>query len=757
MKKKIILSLIITATITSCSVQNRIAGGDKFFSRYQYNDAIYVYEGIKKKDANVLRKLAESYRLTHNSKKAEIYFEELTKMGSANSEDILHYAEVLKNNGKYKEALDKMNEYNSMVAGEKRIQSHLANTDYHTKLMVDNGQFNVKPINNNTYESEFSPMYYGDKVVFVSSKPAYSFTSYNYNWNTKNFLNLYSTVAKDKNNRKSFTKQKHIRVKGKLNRKYHEGPATFTPDGNVMIFTRDTYVKKKNLQNEETRVLELWMSKKDAKGKWDKATPLPFNNLNHSVGHATFSGDGKTMYFVSDMPGGKGGTDIWMAPMNSDGTFGAAINMGDKINTEGNEMFPFMHEKGVMLFSSNGHAGLGGLDVFMTTLKNGKVGKITNLGTSINTSQDDFGMILDKEMKSGYLSSNREGGEGLDDIYSIDVLKPLKFTKLIEGYTKDKKTAEILPGSIVKLYDSSGEVVAEVPSDEKGYYSFEVDPDQDFTLNGAREKYQDGKNTASTKTEEDIVRADLDLEKVPQLSLLCFVSDAKSGEALVGTKIKITDKNTGKVIYDVVTDSEGKWKEGLESKLMNTTLNYDIALQKEGYVGKTVSWKYPIVKEGEIKVHESLDLTLGKIEVGTDIGKLIAINPIYFDLGKYYIRPDAAVELDKIVAIMNQYPSIVIELGSHTDCRSSYSFNEKLSDNRAKSSAAYIVSKGISKDRIYGKGYGEKELLNGCACEGKVKSTCSEEEHQKNRRTVFKIVKLLESGVSDVTKMPGNN
>ena len=474
---------------------------------------------------------------------------------------------------------------------------------------------------------------------------------------------------------------------------------------------------------------------------------MSFNNKEYNVGHGALTPDGRTLYFVSDMPGGEGESDIYYSTRNGDGTWSSPTNAGQNINTEGKEMFPFYHDKGMLFFASDGHAGIGGLDVFMATVSGTTFGTSKNLGSTLNSSMDDFAFILDKEMKTGYVSSNRDGGKGNDDIYAFDLLKPFKLTKRIEGIARERGKGTILPGAVIKLYGADNNVLAEVLADNNGYYSFDVDPDLDFKLTGDLDKYNQGKNTASTKTEEEVVKADLDLDRIPEIGLLCFVSDAKSGVPLEGAHLIFKDKTTGKEFANVFTDKEGYWSKALEQAKINDKLCYDITVSKEGYLDKTLTFNHLIDKEGVIKVHNELDLTLGKIEVGTDIGKLIDINPIYFDLGKYNIRPDAAKELDKIVEVMNKYPSIVIELGAHTDCRSSYTSNEKLSDDRAKSSAAYIVSKGISQERIYGKGYGEKELLNDCKCEGSLKSTCSEEDHQKNRRTVFKIVKMNEVGV----------
>jgi outer membrane protein OmpA-like peptidoglycan-associated protein/tetratricopeptide (TPR) repeat protein len=744
----LVATLSIIILLTNCSVQNRVKTANKAYSNYLYNDAIDGYESInkKKRDNNTLSRLADSYRLAGNSKKAEIYYEQLTQKGGATHIDVLHYAEVLKMNGKYEEALVKMEQYNQAVNGEDRINQHISNKTYYVPLLEDNGQFALKNLKINTTESDFGTSYFQDKVVFVTSRKGLGFTNYEYNWNVKNFLNLYS-FEKHPSDKTKVKKIKSVKIKGGLNKKFHEGPATFSADGSLMIFTRDRYTKSKELNTEGVRVLELWYSEKNAKGKWGKAQPMSFNNKDYNVGHGALSADGKTLYFVSDMPGGFGGSDIYISKRNADNSWGTPVNAGKKINTEGKEMFPFYHEKRILFFASDGHAGLGGLDVFMATANGETFGTAKNLGSPLNGPKDDFAFILDNEMMTGFVSSNREGGKGNDDIYSFDLLKPFKLTKKIEGIAREKGKGTILPGSIIKLYSADKNVVAETIADENGYYAFDVEPDQDFILSGDLEKYNQGNNTASTKTDKEVIQADLDLERIPQIGLVCFVSDAKAGTPIEDAHLVFTDKLTGKVFADVYTDKEGYWKKALEEMHIGDKLSYEIAVSKEGYLEKTLTFYYAITKEGEIKVHEKLDLTLGKIEVGTDIGKLIDIKPIYFDLGKYKIRPDAAKELDKIVEVMNKYPSIVIELGSHTDCRGSYASNEKLSDNRAKSSAAYIVSKGISADRIYGRGYGEKELLNDCKCEGAVKSTCSEEEHQMNRRTVFKIVKMNEQGV----------
>ena len=229
---------------------------------------------------------------------------------------------------------------------------------------------------------------------------------------------------------------------------------------------------------------------------------------------------------------------------------------------------------------------------------------------------------------------------------------------------------------------------------------------------------------------------------MPKIGLIGSIKDNKSGQLLDGVKIKITDKISGEVVFEGTSTANGDFMKDLTKNKLNDQLNYSVTLSKSGYLTKSVDFTHKIDKPGLINLNEKLDVSLGKVEIGADLATLIDIKPIYFDLGKYAIRKDASFELDKIVKVMNEYPTMEIELGSHTDCRSSIASNLKLSDNRAKASAEYIKKRISNPQRIYGKGYGESRLKIDCPCEGTVKSNCSEDEHQKNRRTEFIIIKM---------------
>lgn len=706
--------------------------GDKYYSFYSFDKAIEKYSQADILTVDGNRKLAESYRNINNTAKAEEVYAKYINDKDAIADDYYNYAAVLKTNGKYAEANKWMDKFKQASPNDLRAKNYAANNAQLTNLLKDEGRYKIEHLNINTDQQDFGTAYYNNKIVFASSRGGNKSVKRSYNWNQKPFLDLYVADKSDEQLKDPKNLNKH------LNKKMHEGPASFANEGKMMAFTRNDYSGKS-----KDGVVKLQIFFAELKDdKWTNETAYKLNSSEYSVGHPCLTSDGNTMYFASDMPGGFGGADLYVVKKDANGVWGEAKNLGDKINTEGNEMFPYFEESNEFLFfASNGHLGLGGLDVFITPVKGDGFGKILNMGAPLNTQYDDFSLIIDDKMRKGYFSSNRVGGSGDDDIYAFELMSPFSFGKTIKGLAKEKD-GNILSGALVKLYDDAGKEVGSVTTASDGAYSFTVDADKSFKLNGAKEKYFDGKNTASTAVPEDVIVADVVLEKDPGLSLLAIVTDAGTKQPLDGVNVTITETPAAKPFDSYTTTATGDYHKPLSNNKIGDKLYYTIKLEKAGYLTKTVVFEKIIDKAGEIKIHEALDLSLGKLEVGGDLAKMIDIKPIYFDLGKYNIRKDAAVELEKIVKIMNEYPSMVVELGSHTDCRATAAFNMKLSDNRAKASAEYIKKKISNPERIYGKGYGESKLKNGCACEGAVKSTCTEAEHQENRRTEFIIIKM---------------
>jgi outer membrane protein OmpA-like peptidoglycan-associated protein len=503
-----------------------------------------------------------------------------------------------------------------------------------------------------------------------------------------------------------------------------------------MIFTRNNYKEK---AKDGSVNLQLF-SANFVNEKWTNEHPLPFNDKEYSVGHPSLSPDGKTLFFASNMPGGVGGTDIYKSAKQANGTWSTPENLGEDINTEGNEMFPFYHASGILFFASDGHVGLGGLDIFLAQEKSNGFEEIKNLGAPVNTNKDDFAFIVDKQMKSGYFSSNRDGGKGDDDIYSFNLLRPFSSGKTIKGIAKDKQGTP-LSDSFVKLTDEAGKEIATTTTGNDGSYSFNVDADKIYKLIGSKVNYVNGITNASTKGQEDLVTVDVILEKDSGLSLYGVIKEKGSSIALENVKVKLINSNTG-AEEKMITGPTGEFRKALTENKLNDRVSYKLIMEKEGYLTKTVTYAKLLDKNGQYNILENIDIALDKVTLGADLAKLIEVKPILFDLGKYLIRKDASVELDKIVKVMNENPTMVIALGSHTDCRGTNANNEKLSDERAKASAEYIKERIVHPERISGKGYGESQLKNGCACEGAVKSDCNESQHQENRRTEFIIVKM---------------
>ena len=725
----------------------KLLKADNYFEKLSYSYAKGLYEellGSEVDSPKMKSNLAICYYNTGDLKKSEETFAQMINTEFATREDFFYYAQALKQNGKYAESDLWMEKFNKLAANDASGLSYMNNPSYLEKIEKQGVHFTINNLNCNTPSADFGgyPSTVNNDAYFVSSRRKRVFVQNEWSWNSKRFLDLYkSTIA-------SSSELENVElITKKVNTRFHEGPMCFSPDGKFVYYTRNNISKgskrkdQKGIQN-----LKLYRAKVDSRGNWLNEEVLNFNSKDYSVGHPSITADGKTLYFASDRPGGFGGADLYKVALNADGSYGKPENLGKQFNTEGQEMFPWISNDGHLFFSSNGHIGLGGLDVFvMLPTKDGGFDKLMNVGKPVNGQHDDFAFTMNKDNKTGYFSSNREGGKGDDDIYSYVLTKPFKQNLMVEGIVADIQSKELLPGATVYLKDEQGTILATTTVDDKGAYSFELEPEKRYVVSATKENYFDDLanfNTVNLDPEVELIQQDLDLEKDPGLALYCLVTDAKTTLPLEGVKMTIVDKTNGKEFLSTMTPESGDAKKGIADKKLNDQLTYTIKLEKEGYLTKTVVYSQRVVKPGIINVHENLDLTMDKLDVGTDLATIIDIKPIYFDLGKYAIRKDAALELDKIVKVMNDYPTMQIELGSHTDCRSSYAFNEKLSDNRAKASAAYIKARIKNPERIYGKGYGEYKLKIDCPCEGAVKSTCTEAEHQQNRRTEFVIIKM---------------
>jgi outer membrane protein OmpA-like peptidoglycan-associated protein/tetratricopeptide (TPR) repeat protein len=706
--------------------QNRQAKkANKYFQEKQYAEAIPLYEKAlvgNETNKSLLSNLSECYRLTKNTDGQLKCYESLIAANSADPIHELYYGEALMENGEYDLAKSHLEKFNQDDRG-KVLLSSIGKLKIYKK---DADAYELTSVAYNSSEDDFCAIKFFDEIVFASTRNTNAWIKKEQGWTNGNYVNLYN-VANNNSKVKSFL--------GDLDSKFNDGPISFTKDFNTVYFTRNN-TKKSELSVEGTYKLKFMSATMDM-GGFTNIERLPFVINDFNYAHPSISQDGMTLYFSSDMAGGKGGMDIYVCKKDSFGVWSEPKNLGTSVNTAGNEIFPFVSAKGTLYFSSNGRDGLGGLDIFECKILNGKPSSSYNMGEPVNSKDDDFGIFLVEDCKSGFISSNRKSGGMDDDIYELKILREVKRGKEITLAIKDKQSK--LPLDSVKII-INGDTAS---LNEKGEYLTALEENQTYKIEVLRNDYVKMEETLSDNPSiEEFSTREMFVEKDPKIFLRALITDARTKQLLEGVNIKITDIVANSELDHATTTSSGDYFKNLYGKKVGDKITYLVRLQKPGYLQRSVIFSYSINKPGEINMNEKINLSLGKIEVGMDLAKMVDLKPIYFDFNKSNIRKDAAKELDKIIQVMKEYPNMYIELGSHTDCRSSVASNLKLSGDRAKSAVDYIVKKGIVKNRLTAKGYGESKLLNNCACEGAVKSSCPESEHDKNRRIEFLITKL---------------
>jgi outer membrane protein OmpA-like peptidoglycan-associated protein/tetratricopeptide (TPR) repeat protein len=500
MKHSIILFIaLLTISFGSYAIDksNKELKGDKYFFLYSFDKAADAYTQAEELTNEGKHRLAESYKNLRKFEDATRVYAELVALPNALPEDYYNYAMVLKSNGNYLESNKWMNKFLAVKPSDHRAKDYAKNSTLLDRYLLDQKQFEVRPMDFNTDAFDFGTAYYQDQIVFTSSRSRGKMVVRNDNWTGEPFMTLY--VSDVEGNQLQSPKKMNNNFNSKLN----DGPVSFYNDGLAMAFTQND---RKDKSTDKIVELQIYFSS-NVDGKWSEPEAFILNNKGYSVGHPCVTNDGQTMYFTSDMPGGFGGTDLYKISRNDKGNWGNLENMGEKINTEGDELFPFFEENnGVLCFSSNGRFGLGGLDIFVSQPQGD--GYALNMGTPINSQYDDFALIIDDSLRTGYFSSNRAGGEGHADIYGYDVLTKLNIDVRINGVVTDKND-NLLSGTLVVLSDEFGNNLSSAITSTDGAYTFLVDQDEKYKLTGKKEAYLDGYNNTSTEGDEYIVIANL--------------------------------------------------------------------------------------------------------------------------------------------------------------------------------------------------------------------------------------------------------
>jgi outer membrane protein OmpA-like peptidoglycan-associated protein len=647
------LFILITAlSVSAALAQSSLRKANRLYDNFDYALALEEYqEAIASKEPTLetSQRIANAYRLTGLTEQAENWYAKVLKFPNPEPANVFQYAEMLRANGKYAEA---------------RVQY----LDYATKAPADYAKANkmIEAVNRamqwmqrppsaevklaeglNSPNSDFSPTWYKGGIAFASDRETGEKDQNRYGWTGRPYIQLYASNKAGDN-----TWSSPVLIPNTVNTKYHNGPATVTTDNATMFFTRTHMVPKKdkNVNNDPTswvkkpisndfiNRLEIFSAERQGT-EWTNIKPFAYNKVEeYSVGHPALSPDGTLLYFASDMPGGMGDTDIFFSEKQADGSWGTPVNAGPVLNTSGKEAFPAFGPDGTLYFASDRHPGFGGFDIFSARGSRSTWGNVTNMYAPLNTSKDDYGMMLDSTGREGLFSSNRASDKGTADIYSFRLLlKPavIAVTAVERRQSANAKTTMVpLPEVRLRLKQQQAVDSTVALSDFLGKHNFEVKKGFTYSLWGTKEGF------------------------------------------LTQSKVVVVDTTS-------TTDT------------VRVTLIFDRSTVNR-----------PIVMEN-----------------------------IYFDLDKYDIRPDAGHELDKLVQVLKDNPRIKIEMGAHCDSRESPLYNQVLSENRAQATVDYLVSKGISRSRLTAKGYGETRHVNRCY-DG---VECSEEEHQLNRRTEFKI------------------
>jgi outer membrane protein OmpA-like peptidoglycan-associated protein/tetratricopeptide (TPR) repeat protein len=637
------ITIISVFSFNIYSQKARIAAADKKYDNYAYVDAIKTYERVADKgykSEELFKKLGNAYYFNAQLEDAAKWYGELFAMTTdLEPEYYYRYSSSLRSIGENDKANEMMAKFNESSGNDSRAKLFKKNRNYLEEIKENSGRYQIEDAGVNSQYSDYGTAIYLDKIVFASARDTGSLVHRRHSWTNQPFTNLYVADLGEEMITGVTTKfDKNIKTK------FNESTPAFTKDGQTMYFTRNNYLDgKKGKDGNEVTLVKIYKATLE-NDSWTKPTELPFNSNNYSTAHPALSPDEKTLYFASDMPGTIGRSDLFKVQINDDETFGIPENLGRPINTEGRESFPFVNDENEIYFTSDGHPGLGGLDVFVAKINtDGTFNKVQNLGADANSPKDDFAYWIETKSRRGFFSSNRDGGQGYDDIYKFLEIRRLTCEQELYGEVTDIATKEILPDTKISLFDSGFTLMGTTNTDQKGMYSFPVECGETYYVRAQKPEY--------TAKEEKVTIA----------------------------------KENGKT-------------------------NLDIALEKEEC----------------------------KVAVGDDLGKCFGITMIYFDFDKSDIRMEAAIDLEKILDVLNQYPNMKLDIRSHTDSRGSFKYNEALSDRRAKSTINWLIKNGVNKNRLVGKGYGENQLVNQCS-DG---VECTEDEHQLNRRSEFLITEL---------------
>lgn len=716
--KRFSLVLLWMTVAVALHAQDRLKRkADAYYDKLSYELAIPYYEHYlkKKTDDQATMRLAQCYRLTHDYPNAAKWYDKVILISNHPPISYFYYGHALLQTGDLENAKDMFSEYAKLFPEDPRGVNFMQAIAKRDQLMEDSARKVVTHLPFNSSYADFGTYPYQEGIIIASAREVGLPVRQSFNWLDTPFLNFFWTNYK----KDSSHWEKPDYIKGDVNTRYHESNFTMAKGATEFYFTRNNFVEKQKGKSQEG-VIKLKLYKGTINGlETSNVEELPFNSDQYSCTHPSISADGKTLYFVSDMPGGEGGKDIYYVTKEGNG-WSAPVNV-EAINTPGDEVFPYVHPDGTLYFSSDGHPGLGHLDIF--SVKPGGNMQAENMGYPINTAYDDFAFYLAEDHQNGFLSSDRPGGEGGDDIYKVQLMLPA-----LEIIVMDSIADLPIIGAKLTVTDMTNNSRYDLVTDSTGKARIETYFEHTFEIVVETEEFETRQVAASTFPEADerLFTKQIDLSSPPP-SITAIVIDEETKKRLVGAEVEVIHLRVNEKDYRK-TDANGR----VHLRLDPFTY-YEMNVRYPGYLA--YSQRVSTTK-AQFEGDTIIPLRLEKIV----FNKPIRLENIKYDFDKWTIRADAYNDLLYLADLMKKNPTIIVELGSHTDSRGSDEYNESLSQKRANAARYFLVDQGIDPTRIKAKGYGESQPSN-CCMDGQ---NCSEEEHQRNRRTEFKIIGTID-------------
>lgn len=690
---------------------------ERMYQHLAYRNALELYRyAVERNPENYVarQRIADCHFRLGNIPEAEITYAELANLPQGDPLYKYQYAQVLSIQGKYGDAERWFTEYAKAQTDDPRASAKLDFIYSLSYYFRDSVLYTISNEYYNSDQSDFAPHYYQDKVVFVSARDKDLFVK-------KKSL---SAINEDESHLNVFmaptstaqTEKDVVPFYGSnLNSVLHDGPIVFFDNQKQMAFTRNNTRNGKPYVNKQGRInLKIFFASLSDDGQLKKVSEFPFNDDEYSTGHPWVSEDGTIMYFASDMPGGIGGVDLYQS-RNINGKWSKPVNLGTMINTLGDDLYPYVANDTALYYSSNGLGGLGGLDIFVSyQRKDHQFGLPSNLGFPLNTSSDDFALILDESGREGLFSSNRPGGVGYDDIYKFKVKSFFLTGKVVDRFD----SVTVIPDAEVNLFDAEGNKLKSAISNDQGIVHFDLAFDMDYELAAAKEEYS-WVDTLAYSTFTRYMGGDSVLIPLWKQSLFAKgkVYSNETQSILPGASVKIDNLTRG-TSETVIVDSLGEYSFKLEPNE-----KYQISSFKAGHLDRSFKLNTKNIFRGELLNDFLLEEVFEEKAV------------VQFDFDKSVLKSEGVSLLRPLLKTLNRKKESTLHIGAHADAYGTHQYNQQLSERRAKAVLDYFVSNGIARSRIVARGFGEELLLNNCS-EG---TDCTEEEHSLNRRAELKV------------------